>query len=347
MMQPKPRILLVRDAAIGDTIMITPAIRSWSDRGYDVHVAGKKIPTSAVLAFNPHVAEAHQLEAQPHMGARAQKIKELIDKIKPDLHIDLAFSCEGAFLFHSSRREYDLPLSWRRLNARGRSYYKHINVDLAGGDRTMPEMHAGTQEDAWWARFRGLHLGYKIVQVQITGSSINKCYPWWPLVIRDLQRLHPKVMVITTGDPAFGRFIEAGAVEEGADPSRIWATCGDKRYTLRDSLITTKYADLVIGPETGIINASACWDTPKIPLLSHSSADNLTRGWRNCYPIESPARCSPCYRIVSAGDECHMVSDREDRRIAGATKCMAMITPEQVIATAQQALRNGRGLIAA
>jgi ADP-heptose:LPS heptosyltransferase len=344
-MTQRPRILLVRDGAIGDTIMMTPLIRHWDLQGYDVHVACKRYVGDAVLPFNPHVAGLHELPNQDGMGQRRNKIKELRDLIKPEIDLDLAGSCEGAFLYHSNRNEYNLPLSWRQANAKGKNYYQHACCTLGGATRYDPEMFAGSQEDQWWTRFRAMHLGWKIIQIQITGSSINKCYPWIPEVVVGLQKKYPKSMIITTGDPQGGPIIQVACVEAGADPKRMWATCGDKRYTLRDSLITTKYVDLVIGPETGIINASACWDTPKVVLLSHSSIDNLCRGWKNCYPIQGRAKCSPCYKIVSYEDTCDMITVEEDPRIAGATRCLAAITPDEVLTMADIAMRNGRALV--
>jgi hypothetical protein len=238
-----------------------------------------------------------------------------------------------------------MPLSWRQSNARGKNYYHHVCCTLGGSDRFDPEMFSGTTEDTFWRNFRASYLGWKIIQVQVTGSSINKAYPFFPLVVRDLQRKYPRSIIIMSGDPELGPIIQVAAVELGADPKRIWATCGDKRYTLRDSLITTKYVDLVIGPETGVINASACWDTPKIVLLSHSSADNLCRGWKNCYPIHGKAACYPCYKIISYDDTCDMVQESESKEIAGATRCLASIDHEEILTMADIAMRNGRNSI--
>jgi hypothetical protein len=92
--------------------------------------------------------------------------------------------------------------------------------------------------------------------------------------------------------------------------------------------VTGGTATCSIDSTTGVLsvtNAAGAFDTPKIPLLTHSNAHNFCEQWTNCYPIQAPAPCSPCYRIVSAGDPCHMVSAGEDPDIAGAAKCMASI----------------------
>jgi ADP-heptose:LPS heptosyltransferase len=145
-------------------------------------------------------------------------------------------------------------------------------------------------------------------------------------------------MVLTTGGEE-GQILERIiATTPGLDARRYWPTTGDARFKLRDSLIATKFVDLVIGPETGVTNAAGAFDTPKIPLLTHSNAHNFCEQWTNCYPIQAPAPCSPCYRIVSPGDPCHMVSAGEDPDIAGAAKCMASISVDMIIAKAKEAL---------
>jgi ADP-heptose:LPS heptosyltransferase len=40
-------------------------------------------------------------------------------------------------------------------------------------------------------------------------------------------------------------------------------------------------ADMVIGPETGVLNAAANEPIPKILFLSHSTEENLSRDWTN------------------------------------------------------------------
>ena len=332
----KPRVLLVRDAAVGDAIMITPAIRYWHSRGYRVDVACKRFVGNAVYSSNPHVHACIELERQDDLAARERAIDKIKHRHPYDLVFDLAGTCEGRFLYHSIREEYHAPTELRRFYAEGADYYKHINHDCCGvrDDSLLPEMFYSQQELRWWETFRSRNIGVKLVQVQLDGSSMNKCYPYWWQVIKALQ-LDPRVIVITTGGK-LGHVLEQEAVGMGCDPERIWACCANEKYTLRDSLIMPAFVDLVIGPETGILNASACWDVPKIVLMSHSAPENLCRRWLNCQPITSPVKCSPCYRIVSAGDPCNYVT--EPPEIAGAMACMAAISPQTIVEKARKIL---------
>jgi hypothetical protein len=111
------RALVIRDAAIGDLLMATPAIHELAEDGYEVHVACKRVPGEAVLENNPHVARLHQFEACADNVARKAAVAELVERVKPDRWHDLAFTCEGQFLYHSDRIEYYLRDSMRRMMA--------------------------------------------------------------------------------------------------------------------------------------------------------------------------------------------------------------------------------------
>jgi hypothetical protein len=52
---------------------------------------------------------------------------------------------------------------------------------------------------------------------------------------------------------------------------------------VRETLALAQQMDLVIGPETGVLNAVCYEAMPKVAMLSHSSWENLTRHWVNTY----------------------------------------------------------------
>lgn len=75
--------------------------------------------------------------------------------------------------------------------------------------------------------------------------------------------------------------------------------------------------DLVIGGETGMLNAVSFESVPKIVTLSHSSENNLTRDWVNCTslaPENTP--CFPCHRLHYGWEFCH--KGYKDGQVAGA-----------------------------
>ncbi len=58
------------------------------------------------------------------------------------------------------------------------------------------------------------------------------------------------------------------------------------KYTIRESMALAEVSDVVVGAETGMLNSVAHRSMPKIVLLSHSSANNLTKHWVNTAAIE-------------------------------------------------------------
>ena len=86
--------------------------------------------------------------------------------------------------------------------------------------------------------------------------------------------------------------------------------CRSGSMSIRETLAFIPHADLVIGPETGVLNAAAMLPVPKIVFLSHSSEKNLTRDWRNCTAFPSQG-CpdSPCHRMHYSHDYCPQDED--------------------------------------
>ena len=134
-------------------------------------------------------------------------------------------------------------------------------------------------------------------------------------VITQFLETYPDTLAITVGD-------ELCKIMEWDHP-RTLAWSG--KLKLRKSLILTQYSDLVVGSETGLLNAASCFDTPKIVMLSHSSEENLTKYWKNCDPVYGNVSCYPCHQLHYTKQSCALNS-KTDSPI-----CMTMIRPEQVL----------------
>ena len=94
------------------------------------------------------------------------------------------------------------------------------------------------------------------------------------LCIAALMLNYKDVDVVLCGGPECV-ILEAGWEKE----PRVHLTCG--KWTIRESLAFAQIADMVVGPETGVLNAVANEPMPKVVFLSHSTEQNLTRDWIN------------------------------------------------------------------
>jgi len=102
------------------------------------------------------------------------------------------------------------------------------------------------------------------------------------------------------------------------------------KWPIRKTLAFAQVADVVIGPETGVMNAVAFETVPKILFLSHSSVNNLSRDWVNCYDmIPEDTECYPCHMIHHGSEWCHRV-EKEGDPADGTALCQANISADRV-----------------
>jgi hypothetical protein len=127
------------------------------------------------------------------------------------------------------------------------------------------------------------------------------------------------------------RILEAGWEEE----PRVIKRSGV--WKIRETLtFVCKQADLVIGPETGVLNAVGMEEVPKICLLSHSTKENLTKHWANTVSIEPPpsVSCYPCHLMHYNWQNCNQVTEPEPfgQVAMGTALCQASIPADVVFA---------------
>ena len=67
-------------------------------------------------------------------------------------------------------------------------------------------------------------------------------------------------------------------------------------YPIKQSLLMTKYANLVISGESGLPIASTLLGTPTIQLMTAASIINHGSEFPNDYSLQSPIECSPCHK---------------------------------------------------
>jgi ADP-heptose:LPS heptosyltransferase len=103
---------------------------------------------------------------------------------------------------------------------------------------------------------------------------------------------------------------------------RVLKKCG--KYTIRETLCLLAEVDMVVGPETGVLNAAGQMNVPKIVMLSHSSPENLTKYWVNAKVLTPPnTACFPCHRMHYSFERCN----RDEA--TGTAACQADISIDQ------------------
>jgi ADP-heptose:LPS heptosyltransferase len=331
----RKRVCVVRYGALGDGIIITPLLRHLAEEGYEVTL---NLSTYALPIFenNPHI---HNLIVQERDAIPNWELDQYWKVWEPayDKYINLCESLEGDLLKVEGRKEFFTTKVWRNKVCAA-NYYDHA-LARAGYPTIqgkVGELYFTRAEERRAKEFFEPLKGKFVVLWALNGSSHHKIYPMMEATLMEWFKTNPQVMVITVGDQ-MARILEF-------DHPQLIPQCG--QWSIRESLIATKYVDLVVGPETMVTNASGCFDTPKIILLSHSSRENLTKYFRNDYslePDEVMAPCYPCNQLHYTKESCPtgaLVDTISGQELGQAPICSLAISPPRLIAQMDQVLKE-------
>ena len=235
-----------------------------------------------------------------------------------DKFVNLCESVEGTLIAMPGRANHAWPhdVRHRHMNQN----YLEFTAELAGVPYTSESKFYPTGSEVERARAR-LGEGKNIV-FALAGSSCHKFYPGQDAVIANLLLEFPDCRIFLVGDEAC-KILEL----QWEDEPRVVRLSGE--MSIRDTLALAKCADIVLGSETGVLNAVAFEANRKVVLLSHSSHENLTKHWVNTFSIAPQGLdCYPCHRLHYTREFC-----REDTE-TGAAMCQRMIDPADVFSAA-------------
>ncbi len=310
--------LIIRYGALGDTIWVTPVLKQLKKDGY--YIVYNTIDYSAqVLRENPYIDEFLIQEKGAIPDSELEEYWKEISKGFEKV-INFTRSVEGTLLVREGEEAFNWPHNKRHQLCNVN--YQDATMERAGYKNLrgqVPELFFSENEEELAQLCRANLKGRFVVLWSLSGSAFHKAYPWGAYVAGEcLKRKMDEVVFITVGDSA------SKAIEAGWQLPNVVPKCDV--FTVRQSMILTKYADLVIGPETGILNAASCFDTPKIILMSHSSVENLTKYWKNCVSLKPKnCDCHPCHRLIYTS-----VTTCPKGKYGVASRCMENIDPQMV-----------------
>ncbi len=310
---PKPAktACVVRYGGFGDMIQAANILPELKRQGY--HVTMMTIPKGQeILREDPHIdawiiQDADQVpnhELPQYWAAQAKRFNKFIQ---------LSESVEGTLLAMPGRANHMWPDAVRRREMS--KNYLEWTAELAelpyhSEAKFYPSERETQLVGKWLGRFKGEAAGplkpmqrtpeqFTIVWC-LSGSSVHKHYPHQDIVIANLLQAFPDTVIVLTGDEAC-KILEVGWEDE----PRV--KCASGELGIRETLTLAQMADLVIGPETGVLNAVAFEPMAKVVFLSHSSRKNLTLHWQNTTALE-PAltSCYPCHRLHVDSTHCHL-----------------------------------------
>jgi ADP-heptose:LPS heptosyltransferase len=307
--------LVIRYGALGDTVWVTPVLSQLKKDGYYV-VMNCTEKAAQVLKNNPNIDEYiihheykdipyEELECYWHMmGRNFEKV------------INLTKSCEGHLIKVEGSKEF--RWSKERRHAECNYNFQDRVMEMAGyPDKKglLPELYFSDIEESLAQTFVNAHKDKFVIVWSMSGSGFHKTYPWAEYVAGELAMQFGDIEIITVGD-------DDCKILEWQNPKTI-NKCGV--YTVRQSFLLTKYADLVVGADTGLLNAASAFDTPKIVFLSTNTEENLTKYWQNTTALHNDdCECYPCHKLI-------YTNTCPKGRFNTAPKCMEGIEPKEVL----------------
>lgn len=338
------RYLIVRIGAIGDALITTPLVRYLHSKGHEIVLLASD-QTKMIYENNPHVHKlVHHVKDSVANSFLGSYFEEVAKANKCDKIIDLCESIEVRLALSPNYPQWNWDKKDREALC-NENYYSFTfekagidehNIECFGNSKKFykPEMFFTQAEEDLILDIRKGMLGKKIIMWGLSGSGRQKTYPYAPEVVNHLLNIHEDIKIILVGGSTC-QILECGF----PDDRRIEKLSGE--LTFRMSALMAKYADLVVSPDTGFLHASACWDTPKIALLTHTSWKNITGYFTNCTPICSTAPCSPCFRLI---DDAEAQCPKEP--VTEACLCMSRkhIPPEKVLEEIEKHLQGEKSV---
>jgi len=327
--------LVIRGGAFGDALMASSVLPALKAEGWTIDFACNET-NAEVLRHDPHIGRflvAHRGYVNDHnIGAYWHALGARYDRV-----VNLSYTVEHTLLKRPWDGAYFWPQETRRRMCAG-SYLanNHAVADIKGPYRAK---FYPSPAEAEAAATLATRLG-PFVLWALRGSAVHKWYPYAPQVAVRLLAERPELQLVLSGGPDSleleSRILDTVIEFLGAEAAkRIHSMVGTG--SIRRVLALAPHAALVLGPETGVLNAVGQEPVPKVCLLSHSAPSNLTDDWRNAVPVLPDAPCWPCHRLHVNGHE-HCPQDAA----TGAAACQASIGPERVMAAIQAALSLGR-----
>lgn len=304
---------LVRVGANGDAVWASSPIAMLHEQGYAV-TAYVASTGAEILRHDPHIARIVEL---PDGVLTDEELLEFWahEAAKHDKWVNLIGSVEQRLLYHPSSNEFFLPHKLRHRFANVN--YLEMVHDYADLPHDFRQKYYPSAQELEVARKLKAALpggeGAPLVVLNPCGSGPAKT---WPHAQAFMQRMQDAgVNCVVLGDLRV-------QLEELEPHGIVVGT----EWPVRMALAFAQLADAVVATESLIANSVAMEAMLKVVLLSHSSAENLTKHWVNTAAIEPlNVACHPCHRVHGA----HLGFCSKDTN-TGCAACMASALPDMV-----------------
>ena len=319
---------VIRYGAYGDLMRASAVCAGLKKQGYWV-VMHCSYPSAEILEQDPNINEFVYTDRDQvrnsDLGDYWNYQKTLYDK-----WVNLCEAEEGILLEMTGPMNRPGPQWGPKLREKFKSYnYLQFQEEIAEVPHAPENIKFfPTLEEKQWARKERDKIKYKkVILWQFEGSSVNKVWSgeieggFDQALARIMLAFDDVAVVITGGKMPSFKF------DQWENEPRFINKRGE--WTMRQTLSFLNEVDMVIGPETGTVNAACNLPIPKVVFLSHSVVENLTRDWVNTTSLIAPnVKCKgrgnneamSCHQIHYGWDSC------TQNEKTGTAECQANIT---------------------
>lgn len=358
---------VARMGGIGDDLVAASVLRPLKKLGYMTEVITSEM-AHVVFQNNPYLDKL-TVKADgdiPGPGGGDDWQKWFVTRAKEyDLFVHLSHSMEVRHAIFPGATSFWWPPEVRRELCAGN--YLETAHKIAG---LTPPFDFGplffrTEEEITRAdKIKRDIIGGPYLAWVIAGSRIDKIYPYSAQAIaRIIKELKIPVVLFGNGGKQFengkaimehvGRInsvkkhvsnigpdglhladdLHMAMTKDGSDPGGILD------WPIRRSLSQMLSADIMVTPDTGSAWAAAFEPIAKIVMVSHASAENITKHWINTVTLEADKNrvpCHPCHRLHSDPSSCVKAKDVP----INAAACMADISVETIVQNVERLWRR-------
>jgi ADP-heptose:LPS heptosyltransferase len=342
----KPTACLIRLGAFGDLVQAMSLVAQLKKEGYWVTVIAQH-PGGELVIHDPNIDRLvvqtmnqipiHQLgmfwQFYENKGAPGGKKFDRWINLTESVEANLLISAGNVKFVWSPKARHRF-MNWNYLE------HQHLlaNVPYVPTFKFYPSKEETLWRDQERNRMRKAGID-KFIMWGLAGSSrTHKVYPYAEAIWGHVLQHYPGWGVATVGDPSCVDF------EKNFDgKTRMWCTSG--KWTIRQVMTMLEIADVVVGPETGLMSAAAFYAMPKICFLSHSTVENLTRDWINTASMWAPNTECPgrgkneapaCHKMLPTFEGCRRHTE------TGVAQCASEIKPAWVWSVIQQCMQTGK-----
>lgn len=310
----KPKCAVVRYGAFGDVIQAS-SILPWLHERFHVtmYVSDHGYP---VIQHDPHV-DRFIIQGRDEVPPAILGEFWDYERKKYDKWVNLSESVEGTLLAAPGSSRFNWPNEVRAKYCDVN--YIEFTHELAGVPPPYRPKFYATESEKAWAKEKARSYGKRNILWSLSGSSVHKTWPHLDSIIATLMLGYRDVHVVLVGDEV-SQVLEAGWGKE----KRVHCRSGE--WSIRQSMAFAEVSDLIIGTETGLLNAAGFLEVPKIVTLSHSSEEMLTKYWKNTIALKQPRGCPkhPCRQLHMDWSDCN-------KHESGTALCQFSIGPDQMM----------------